>query len=325
MKKKYILFFSVIAFILLLLYISTFINSNHNVDNELIIATTTSTVDSGLLDYLKPTFENNFNENIRWLYLGTGQALAAGERGDADILLVHDVDREKSFIDNGHGTVRLAIMYNKFVIVGPEDDPANIRDIEDPVIALKKIADYNKQEKILFFSRGDLSGTHAQELKIWDKTGINIKNQNWYIETGQGMSPTLRITSEKSGYTITDVATFLKIKTELKDRISLEILVNSDHIDVLNPYSIILINKEKHPHLNHELAEKFALFLISKEGQSKIGSYKIDDNQLFFPIFGKNNNSEISSDEKTTLEWINKLIENGLTPPLSLIKHNIPN
>jgi len=162
---------------------------------RLIIATTTSTVDSGLLDYLKPYFDNKFNANMTWLYLGTGQALEAAARGDADVLLVHDRVSEDAFVASGNGTLRVTVMYNDFIIIGPPNDPANIRG-ENATEAMLKIYQAGLNGSTVFVSRGDKSGTNALELRLWAKAGINASGA-WYLSAGSGMAPVIRLTNEK--------------------------------------------------------------------------------------------------------------------------------
>jgi tungstate transport system substrate-binding protein len=278
---------------------------------RLIIATTTSTVDTGLLDYLKPYFDKKFNADMTWLYLGTGQALSVASRGDADVLLVHDRVREDAFINSGNGTHRVTVMYNDFVIIGPKEDPAGINGLNNATLAFQRIAKSGELGNTVFVSRGDGSGTNTLELKVWNNAGISPKSKSWYLETGQGMGPTIRIANEKQGYTITDRGTWIKLKKELKD---LKLLVEKDNV-LLNPYSIIIINPVKYPNINSELAEKFLLFMISDEGQRLIGSFKIDDEQIFYPIFGKVETIGLPSEQQEVGYWVKKLIENGMQPP----------
>ncbi len=282
---------------------------------RLIIATTTSTVDTGLLDYLKPYFDEKFDADMTWLYLGTGQALSVASRGDADVLLVHDRAREDAFINSRNGTHRVTVMYNDFIIIGPKEDPACINGLNNATLAFQRIAKAGELGKTVFVSRGDGSGTNALELRVWSNAGISPKGKSWYLETGQGMGPTIRIANEEQGYTITDRGTWIKLKKEIG---GLKLLVEKDNV-LLNPYSIIIINPVKYPNINSELAEKFLLFMISDEGQRLIEKFKINGEQIFYPIFGKVETIGLPSEQKEVKYWVNKLIENGMKPPSGII------
>jgi tungstate transport system substrate-binding protein len=281
---------------------------------RLVIATTTSTVDTGLLDYLKPYFDNEFHANMTWLYLGTGQALAVASRGDADILLVHDRVREDAFVNAGNGTHRVTLMYNDFVLVGPQDDPAGVKGMSNVTEAFKQIASEGEAGKAVFISRGDKSGTNALELRIWSVANIDPKGQPWYIEAGQGMGPTIRISNEKQAYTVSDRGTWTKLKSTMNDTLNLQILVEGDR-SLLNPYGIILLNTEKYPNINSKLAEKFFLFMISDEGQKLIGDFKVNGNQLFFPLFGKPETIGLPSEKTEVQYWTQQLTANQMNPP----------
>jgi tungstate transport system substrate-binding protein len=281
---------------------------------RLVIATTTSTVDSGLLDYLKPYFDKRFNADMTWLYLGTGQAIAVASRGDADILLVHDREKEDAFLASGNGIHRVTVMYNDFVIIGPMNDPADVRGAGSAVEAFKRVAEAGEAGKAYFVSRGDNSGTHALEMKIWSAAGIDPRGRGWYIEAGQGMSPTLRISSEKQAYTLSDRGTWVKLKSALGEALRLQILFEGDKM-LLNPYGLILLNPQKYPQVNSELAEKFFLFMVSEEGQRLIESYKVAGEQVFFPAFGRAGDIGLPSEEEEVRYWIERLSESGLKPP----------
>lgn len=281
---------------------------------RLVIATTTSTVDTGLLAYLKPHFDNKFHADMTWLYLGTGQALAVASRGDADILLVHDRAREDAFVKSGNGTHRVTVMYNDYVIIGPEDDPAEIKDPTNATSTFMSIAKAGEQGRASFISRGDESGTNALELRIWKKAEIESKGKAWYVEAGQGMAPVIRITNEKQGYTITDRGTWIKLKTEMGKNLRLRVLAEGDSI-LLNPYGIILLNTDKYPNIKSKLAEKFFMFMISDEGQNLIANFKVGGEQLFFPVFGKPESIGLPSERNEVQYWVGKLNENGLKPP----------
>ncbi len=248
----------------------TNITSSKMKDKELILATTTSTQDSGLLDVLIPLFEKQTGYTVKVVAVGTGAALRMGERGDADVLLVHAPAAEETFMAAGHGIEREYVMYNDFIIVGPPDDPAQVRGMEDAVAALKKIA----AAKALWISRGDDSGTHKKEKSLWKEAGFDVAalaSEPWYQESGQGMGATLRIASEKSAYTLTDRATYLN----LKDTLHLDILVQGDS-RLYNVYHVIVVNPDKHTGINVEGARAFADFMTSPQVQDIIRSYGVD-------------------------------------------------
>jgi tungstate transport system substrate-binding protein len=245
------------------------------VKNEIILSTTTSTYDSGLLDELIPAFEKEYNISVAPIAVGTGEALRMGERGEVDIVLVHARSAEDKFVEEGYGVNRKDVMHNDFVIIGPEEDPANIKDLKEVVDVFKTIS----ENEILFASRGDDSGTHKKEKKIWEKVGIEPKG-DWYLEVGQGMADTIRVANEKNAYTLTDRGTYLSQKENIK----LVILFEGDPL-LLNPYGIIAINPDKHPKINYEGAMKFIEFITSKEGQEIIKNFGIEEygQPLFFP------------------------------------------
>lgn len=247
---------------------------------ELILSTTTSTADSGLLDVLLPVFEQKTGYKVKPIAVGSGQAMIMGERGEADVLLVHAPESEVKFIQAGHGINRKLVMHNDFIIVGPAADPAGIKGITSAVETLKKLS----AAKVVFLSRGDNSGTHQLELKVWKTAGIDPKGQSWYQESGQGMGATLNISSEKGAYTIADRATYLATKKNL----SLDILVQGDPI-LLNIYHVIQINPQKSTKINAEGARAFVDFMVSPEIQQTISKFGIDKfgQPLFFPDAGK--------------------------------------
>ncbi len=242
----------------------------------LILATTTSTQDSGLLDVLVPLFEAQTGYTVQTVAVGTGAALKMGEDGNADVLLVHAPAAEKALMEAGWGKDRLLVMHNDFVIVGPASDPAGIKDTGDSVEALQKIADAGAN----FITRGDDSGTHKMELSLWGKTAADPKGQAWYVESGQGMGATLTIASEKQGYTLTDRATYLANKENLE----LEILVEGDAA-LLNVYHVITVNPDKWPKSNYEGALAFADFITRPDTQAVIGQFGVEEfgQPLFFP------------------------------------------
>ena len=242
---------------------------------DLILATTTSTQDSGLLDVLLPEFEKNHNYNVKTIAVGTGQALEMGTRGEADVLLVHAPDAEQKIVDSGDAINRQQVMYNDFILVGPVEDPADIKGLEVPE-ALAKIS----ESKATFISRGDDSGTHKKELELWMKSSIDPSKLDKYLETGQGMGATLQITSEKRGYTLTDRATFLAQKKNLKDS---AILVEGDE-SLLNIYHVMQINNEKHDKINADGAKAFVQFMTDEGPQKIIKEFGVDKygEPLFF-------------------------------------------
>lgn len=244
-------------------------------NKDLILATTTSTQDSGLLDELVPVFQEDTGYVVKTVAVGTGEALEMGRQGNADVLLVHAPASEKELMDEGYGSERLLVMHNDFIIVGPPADPAAIKGTPTAVEAFQKIA----AAKAPFISRGDDSGTHKMELAIWKKAGITPEG-DWYQESGQGMGATLKIASEKQAYTLTDRATYLANK----DTLGLDILVEGD-AGLLNVYHVIVVNPEKYPKVNVDGAKAFATFLTSKATQALIGEFGKEKfgQPLFFP------------------------------------------
>ena len=247
---------------------------------EMILATTTSTRDSGLLDVLIPMFEEQTGYIVQTVAVGTGEALKMGEEGNADVLMVHAPTSEEEFMAGGFGERRELIMHNDFVFVGPASDPAGAKSAESVSDMLKAIAASGAN----FVSRGDDSGTHKMELKLWKAAELTAEG-TWYLETGQGMGDTLRIASEKEGYTLTDRATYLANK----DTLALDIVREGDAA-LLNIYHVITVNPEKWTKLNNAGAEAFVEFLISKETQEEIGKFGVDKYgaPLFVPDYGKN-------------------------------------
>jgi len=246
-------------------------------NKELILATTTSTQDSGLLDVLIPLFEMETGYKVQTVAVGSGQAMKMGEEGNADVLLVHAPASEVTFMESGFGKDRALVMHNDFIIVGPSSDPAGIKGlaVED---ALKAI----NEKSTTFISRGDDSGTHKAELSLWKKAQLDPKAQKpaWYLESGQGMGATLTIASEKRAYTLTDRATYLANKANLQ----LEILVEGDKA-LLNVYHVITVNNEKWPKANYDGATAFLKFMTQSSTQEVIGQFGVDKygQQLFIP------------------------------------------
>ena len=246
----------------------------------IILATTTSTQDSGLLDILLPIFEKKTGYFVKTIAVGSGQAMAMGQKGEADVLLVHSPDAEKKFIAEGYGVNRRLVMHNDFIIVGASEDPAKIKSIKSSSEAFKRIA----SAKALFLSRGDNSGTHAKEKTIWKAAGINPEVEKWYQQTGLGMGQTLSVAAEKKGYTLADRGTYLALKKNL----GLDILVEGDAI-LLNIYHVIEVNPAKWSKVNSAGAKVFADFMVSKETQDIIKTFGVDKfgSPLFFPDAGK--------------------------------------
>jgi tungstate transport system substrate-binding protein len=247
---------------------------------NIIMATTTSTQDSGLLDVLLPIFEKKTGYFVKTIAVGSGQAMAMGQKGEADVLLVHSPAAEQKFIAEGYGVNRRLVMHNDFIILGPPADPARIKGLKKAAEAFKQIAGTAS----LFVSRGDNSGTHAKEKEIWKAAGINPAGQKWYQETGLGMGQTLGVAAEKKGYTLADRGTYLALKKGL----GLDILVEGDGI-LLNIYHVIEVNPQKWPKVNVAGAKAFSDFMVSKETQAIIKTFGVDKygSPLFFPDAGK--------------------------------------
>ncbi|MCI0483685.1 MAG: substrate-binding domain-containing protein [candidate division NC10 bacterium] len=243
-------------------------------DKTVILATTTSTRDSGLLDVLLPVFEKKTGYVVKTIAVGTGQSLAMGKRGDADVVMTHAPEAEKPLVDEGWLTHRVQFMHNDYVLVGPEADPAKITRVKSTAAALRQIA----EAKATFVSRGDDSGTHKQEQALWKAAGI-VPKWSWYVEAGQGMGATLRIASEKQGYTLTDRSTYLSLQRTLGSKILLE-----GDPPLLNKYSVMLVNPAKHPKVNAKGAKAFHKWLLTDEARTLIRDYGKDrfGQPLFF-------------------------------------------
>ena len=246
---------------------------------NVILSTTTSTQDSGLLDVLIPLFEKQTGHSVKTVSVGTGQALALAAKGDADVALVHAPSLEKQFVSEGKLLNRRLVMYNDFVIIGPKEDPAKVRSAKGAAGALKSI----EQAKASFVSRGDNSGTHTLEKSLWKSAGIEPKG-SWYIEAGQGMGATLGIANEKNAYAITDRGTLLA----LGKRVSLPILVDGDKA-LLNIYSVLEVNPANGPRVNFAGGKAFADFMVAPQTQSVIGTFGVEKfgQPLFVPVAGK--------------------------------------
>ena len=248
--------------------------------NDVILATTTSTHDSGLLDVLAPAFEEEKGYNVKIIAVGTGQALEMGRRGDADVLLVHAPSAEEEFVAEGYGVNRLLVMHNDFIIVGPADDPAGVAATADALAAMQAIA----QAGAGFISRGDDSGTHKLELSLWRDLGLDPIDEGWYVEAGQGMGATLQVANQREAYTISDRATYLA----LLDVLDSQVLSEGDP-RLLNIYHVMQVNPERFDDVNEAGARAFAEFLVSDEAQALIREFGIAKfgQPLFVPDAGK--------------------------------------
>ncbi len=238
---------------------------------SIVMASTTSTEQSGLFSHLLPAFKQASGIDIKVVALGTGQGLDTGRRGDADVLFVHDQAAEEKFVAEGFGVKRYPVMYNDFVLVGPANDPAKVRG-KDIVSALQKVANTHAG----FVSRGDKSGTHAAELRFWKQAGLDHKGAG-YKECGCGMGPALNMASSMGAYALTDRGTWLNFK----NRQDMQVLVEGDK-SLFNQYGVMVVNPAKHPHVKADLAQKFVMWITSPAGQASINAYKIGGEQLFF-------------------------------------------
>lgn len=267
-------------------------------DKVLSMSTTTSTQSSGLLDVLLPEFKKDTGIDVKVMAKGTGAAIRDGVDGNVDVIFVHDPAREEKFVADGFGTKRYYVMYNDFLLIGPADDPAGAKSADAPQ-AMKKIA----MSEAVFVSRGDDSGTHAKEQELWKATALPLKEEDtiykakdkevtfkavrpeqmkMYMSIGQGMGKTLTFAEEKQGYTLTDRGTYVQYKYGRPEGLDLEPISEGD-TTLFNPYGVIPVNPEKHPHVRFDLADTFAKWLVSARGQQVIADYKLLDNQLFFP------------------------------------------
>ena len=240
------------------------------------VASTTSTEQSGLFRHLLPIFAKKTGVQVRGVALGTGQALDLGRRGDADVLFVHDRNAEERFVAEGFGVTRQEVMYNDFVLIGPKGDPAGVAGAKDIVAAFRKI----QVSKAPFVSRGDKSGTHSAELRLWNAAGIDLTAVRgaWYRETGSGMGPALNTASSMNAYILADRGTWLSFK----NRGDLRIVVEGDK-RLFNQYGVILVNPARHPHVKRDLGQAFIDWVVSEEGQRAIAAYKIGGEQVFYP------------------------------------------
>jgi tungstate transport system substrate-binding protein len=245
-------------------------------DKSIVVASTTSTEDSGLFGYLLPLFKARTGIAVRVVALGTGQALDVGRRGDADVVFVHAKPEEEKFVTEGFGIKRYPVMYNDFVLIGPKSDPARIKGSKDIVAALKAL----KDKQLPFVSRGDRSGTHLAELKLWREAGIDITNEKggWYKAIGQGMGAALNTASAADAYVLADRGTWLSFK----NKGDLAIVVEGDK-RLFNQYGVMLVNPARHSSVKKDWGQEFIDWLVSRDGQRDIAGYKIDGQQLFYP------------------------------------------
>ncbi len=246
-------------------------------EKSIVVASTTSTQDSGLFEHLLPLFKAKTGIDVKVISQGTGQALDTGRRGDADVVFVHARPQEEKFVADGFGVKRFAVMYNDFILVGPNSDPAGVKGGKDIVAALTAI----KSKAAPFVSRGDKSGTHAAELALWKAAGIDVAGADkgpWYREIGQGMGAALNTASSMNGYVLADRGTWLSFR----NRGELGIVVEADK-RLFNQYGVMLVNPDKHAHVKKDFGQAFIDWLVSSEGQKAIADYKINGQQLFFP------------------------------------------
>ena len=248
-------------------------------ERSIVVASTTSTQDSGLFEYLLPLFRSQTGIVVKVIAQGTGQAIDTGRRGDADVVFVHDKEAEEKFVAEGHGVKREPVMYNDFVLVGPAADPAGIRGLRDTAQALRAI----RSSRAPFISRGDRSGTHLAELRLWSAAGLTIdpEKETWYRSVGQGMGAALNMASASNAYLLADRATWIRFG----NKAGLQVLVEGD-ARLFNQYGVILVNPEKHPTVKRALGQQFIDYLVSPQGQADIAAYRIGSQQLFYPNAG---------------------------------------
>ena len=245
-------------------------------DKSIVVASTTSTQDSGLFEYLLPLFKKKTGISVKVVAQGTGQALDTGRRGDADVVFVHAKSAEEKFLAEGQGVQRFPVMYNDFVLIGPKSDPAGIKGMKDVARAFQTI----KEKQASFISRGDRSGTHIAELKLWKDADIDIGKDKgpWYKSIGQGMGAALNVANAGNAYALSDRGTWI----HFKNKGDLQILVEGDK-RMFNQYGVMLVDPAKHPNVQKDLGQQFIDYLISPEGQKDIANYKVDGEQLFYP------------------------------------------
>ena len=270
MKKRHLL-----KLVLIALPAMTLSTWSFSQNRSIVVSSTTSTEQSGLFGHILPVFEKKTGINVKVVAVGTGQALDIGRRGDADVVFVHDKTAEEKFVAEGFATHRHEVMYNDFVLIGPKTDSAKVNGGKDIQAALQKIA----QSKSIFISRGDKSGTHAAELRYWKAANIEVSaGLDWYKETGSGMGPALNTASGLNGYILSDRATWLTFK----NRGDLTIVVQGDP-KMFNQYGVMLVSPAKHPQVKQAEGQAFIDWILSKDGQNTIASYKVGGEQLFFP------------------------------------------
>lgn len=262
--------------LLVIAFIAAFTTSSLAQDRSIVVASTTSTQDSGLFGHILPRFKEKTGIEVKLVAQGTGQALDTARRGDADVVFVHAKAQEERFVGDGFGVRRFDVMYNDFVLIGPQADPAGVKGTQDITAALRKIVD----AKAPFISRGDNSGTHIAELNLWKAANLDLRQAkgSWYRDIGQGMGPALNTASASDAYVLSDRATWLSFK----NRGNLTIVVEGDQ-RLFNQYGIVLVNPAKHPHVKQELGQAFVDWITGPEGQAAIAGHKISGEQLFFP------------------------------------------
>ena len=245
-------------------------------ERSIVVASTTSTQDSGLFEYLLPLYRQQTGVVVKVIAQGTGQALDTGRRGDVDVVFVHAKSAELAFLAEGQGVKRYPVMYNDFVLIGPKSDPAGIKGMQDVGKAIRAIRD----KQASFISRGDRSGTHIAELQLWKDAGIDIDKDKgpWYKAIGQGMGAALNIAGAAAAYVLSDRGTWI----HFKNKGDLQVLVEGDK-RMFNQYGVMLVNPQKHPNVKKDLGQQFIDYLVSPEGQKAIANYKIDGEQLFYP------------------------------------------
>lgn len=265
-------YFSVLCLILLML-----VTTALGAEKEIICASTTSTENSGLFGYILPMFEKKTGIKVKVVARGTGAAIEMGKRGDADLVFVHAKEQELKAVQEGYFTGRRDVMYNDFVIIGPPDDPAKVKGSNSAADGFRKIFDSSQP----FVSRGDNSGTHTKELSLWKQAGIDPKGRKWYLEVGQGMEKTQRIANEKRAYTLTDRGTWLATKD--KDKLEMIVVLEGDPA-LFNQYGVMAVNPKIHGHVKYKEALEFIVWIVSREGQQTVASFRDNyGNQLFIP------------------------------------------
>ena len=276
LKAFYLLNVNICLFILIFLFLLLGSPKTSFSKEFITLQSTTSTQNSGLYNYILPIFSDKYNIDVRVVAVGTGQAIKNAQNCDGDVLIVHSQASEENFVESGYGLYRQNLMYNDFIIIGPQNDPAEINSSQNAFEVFKKI--YNS--KSVFSSRGDESGTHKAEIKIWNEINLetNKFNGNWYRELGLGMGATLNVAVQMDAYALSDRATWLAFNNKRDHKI----LFEGDK-SLFNQYGIIPVNPKKCPTVKFNLSEKFIYWMLSKEGQNKIASFKVNGHQLFFP------------------------------------------